>query len=210
LFDKGLFGDHQPATLQRIVWWTLSLNFGFRARDESRKLKWGDVELGFDQESGQEILVWKAEQGTKTRHGEEHQTAFYPTAQTRNNHRCPVNLYNVFASIALTTPKPQTLRFSSQLIITERQTRRFGTPKVHLGRVNSIGMLLMKAAGLSGKITNHSVRKTCISRLMDPDVPTNFVTQLSGHKNLKKSRRLQDGFGHTPTTNVKNPELLCR
>ena len=43
----------------------------------------------------------------------------------------------------------------------------------------------MKAAGLSGKITNHSVRKTCISRLMDADVPTNFVAQLSGHKNLK-------------------------
>ncbi|CAB4045682.1 Hypothetical predicted protein, partial [Paramuricea clavata] len=33
LFDKGLFGDHEPETLQRTVWWTLSLHFGFRARD---------------------------------------------------------------------------------------------------------------------------------------------------------------------------------
>jgi hypothetical protein len=41
LFDKGLFGDHQPETLQRMVGWTLSLHIGFRARDEYRKLKWG-------------------------------------------------------------------------------------------------------------------------------------------------------------------------
>ena len=32
------------------------------------------------------------------------------------------------------------------------------------------------------KVTNHSVRKTCISRLLDADVPENFVAQLSGHK----------------------------
>ena len=31
--------------LQRTMWWFLSLHFGFRARDESRKLLWGDVQL---------------------------------------------------------------------------------------------------------------------------------------------------------------------
>ena len=42
-----------------------------------------------------------------------------------------------------------------------------------------------KNAGLPGNVTNHSVRKTCISRLMDAEVPFNYVVQLSGHKNLK-------------------------
>jgi len=42
-----------------------------------------------------------------------------------------------------------------------------------------------KAAGLPGNISNRSVRKTCISRLMDADLPENYVAQLSGHKNLK-------------------------
>ena len=42
-----------------------------------------------------------------------------------------------------------------------------------------------KNAGLPGNVTNHSVRKTCISRLMDADIPVNYVAQLSGHKNLK-------------------------
>ena len=53
---------------------------------------------------------------------------------------------------------------------------------------NKIGEFLAKAtrnAGLPGNLTNHSVRKTCISRLMDADAPENYVAQLSGHKNLK-------------------------
>ena len=53
---------------------------------------------------------------------------------------------------------------------------------------NVIGKFLVnaaKAAGLPGNISNHSVRKTCISRLMDADLPENYVAQLSGHKNLR-------------------------
>jgi len=53
---------------------------------------------------------------------------------------------------------------------------------------NKIGEFLAKAArnaGLPGNLTNHSVRKTCISRLMYAGVPENYVAQLSGHKNLK-------------------------
>lgn len=43
LFHSGEFGEGTPEALQSIVWWLLSLHFGFRARDESRKLKWGDI-----------------------------------------------------------------------------------------------------------------------------------------------------------------------
>ena len=43
LFETRQFGDHDPLVLQRTFWWFLSLHFDFRARDESRKLCWGDV-----------------------------------------------------------------------------------------------------------------------------------------------------------------------
>jgi len=42
-----------------------------------------------------------------------------------------------------------------------------------------------KAVGLPGNVSNHALRKTCISRLMDADFPENYVAQLSSHKNLK-------------------------
>ena len=99
LFTTNQFGDHDPEVLQRTVWWVLSLHFGFRARDESRKLRWGDISLEKNPESGEEVLVWTAERGSKTRHGEgTHQRAFNPTAQATNSERCPVKLYKKFAA----------------------------------------------------------------------------------------------------------------
>ena len=56
---------------------------------------------------------------------------------------------------------------------------------------NQLGKFLsdaVSAAGLqSGKrrLSNHSVRKTSIGRLLDANFPENYVMQLSGHKNIQ-------------------------
>ena len=50
--------------------------------------------LSNDPETGCELLLWKAERGSKTRHGDgQHQRAFYPTARATENNRCSVQLY---------------------------------------------------------------------------------------------------------------------
>ena len=61
LFEEGEFDEQNPVVLQRTVRWLLALNFGFRARDESRRLQWGDVSLEKDPDTDNEMLVWKAE-----------------------------------------------------------------------------------------------------------------------------------------------------
>ena len=38
LFETGEFRNQNPLALQRTLWWFLSMQFGFRARDKSRKL----------------------------------------------------------------------------------------------------------------------------------------------------------------------------
>ena len=51
---------------------------------------------------------------------------------------------------------------------------------------NEIGKFLSiaaKNASLQGIVTKHSLRKACISRLLDAKVSNNFVAQLSGHRN---------------------------
>ena len=187
LFRSGEFGDENPEGLQRTVWWLLALHFGFRARDESRKLKWGDIVLQEDNETGNEILIWKSERGSKTRSGNGDTRAFNPTAQATNNERCPVYYYKKFK-----IHRPEEMNNAdSPFYLTINHRRRPGNSiwymKAPLGK-NEIGKLMKtaaQAAGLQGNITNHSVRKTCISRLMDAEVPVNYVAQLSGHRNLK-------------------------
>ena len=71
LFQSGTFGCHNPEVLQCTLWWFFSLHFGFRARDESRKLCWGDLELQNDPQTGKEVLVCMVERGSKTRKGME-------------------------------------------------------------------------------------------------------------------------------------------
>lgn len=87
LFRSGEFGDKNPEALQRTDWWLLALHFSFRARDESRKLKWGDIVLENDTETGNEVLIWISERGSKTRRGHGDRRAFNPTAQATNNER---------------------------------------------------------------------------------------------------------------------------
>ena len=62
--------------------------------------------------------------------------------------------------------------------------------KAPLGK-NEISKFLKTAADEASlqrqgsKVTNHSVRKTSIGRLLDANTPETFVAQLSGHKNLQ-------------------------
>ena len=166
----------------------IALHFGFRARDESRKLKWGDIVLKKDGETGNEVLIWESERGSKTRRDNGDARAFYPTAQATNNERCPVHYYKKFRSHR----PPEMNNADSPFYLAINYRRRADNSiwylKTPLGK-NEIGKFMKLAAqraGLQGNITNHSVRKTCISRLMDAEVPVNYVAQLSGHKNLKR------------------------
>ena len=96
LFECGEFGTSNPTVLQRTLWWIIALHFGFRARDESRGLKWGDVTLEKDPETENDILVWRS----KTRQGQDKPyalCAFHQTARATGTECCPVKIYKKFA-----------------------------------------------------------------------------------------------------------------
>ena len=57
LFQNGHFGEDDPEVLQRTVWWMLSLHFGFRARDDCRRLQWGDIVIDEDPVTGKQAIV---------------------------------------------------------------------------------------------------------------------------------------------------------
>ena len=65
LYDYDFFQCSSPLVLQRTVWWKLTTNFGYCARDESRKLQFGDIKVNTDH-NGCKYLEWDKERGTKT------------------------------------------------------------------------------------------------------------------------------------------------
>ena len=94
LFKAEDFGCRSPQALQCTLWWFLSMNFGFRARYESRKLWLGYI-LKTDPETGREVLVWRAERGSKTCQVLEggHRRQFNPRIYATDTERCPVLFY---------------------------------------------------------------------------------------------------------------------
>ena len=130
LFETSEFGNHNPLVLQRTLWWFLSMHFGFRARDESRKLCWGDIVLDVDAETGREVLVWTAERGSKTRQRLEggHQRQFCPEAFATGTNRCPVLYYKLFkAHRPQKANSPESLAPKPSLVqgLTSRQERNW-------------------------------------------------------------------------------------
>ena len=201
LFESGEFGFSNPESLQRTMWWFMSLHFGLINRDKSRKLCWGDVELQLD-EDGRELLVWLSERGTKNRKGQEigHGRAVQPKVYATGTNRCPIMMYKMFKSHRPGEMNSQDSPFFLALRHNRKLDSHIWYKKAPLGK-NEIGKFMQQAAGRSGlaqriggKVSNHSVRKTSISRLLDANrehcatniVPSeNFPAQLSGHKNTQ-------------------------
>ena len=189
LFESGQFGDHNPEALIRTVWYFFTLHMGMRGRDEHSKLKMGDIALKQD-ENG-EYVEWCFERGTKTRNGEISggmERAFSPKMYATGTDRCPVHFFKAFVShrpCGANTPE-------SPFYLGIKHKRQSDSLVWYINQPmgkNKLGNFMVLAAKEVGmidkKITNHSVRKTMIQRLVDSKFTPNEVAQLSGHKNLK-------------------------
>ena len=114
-------------------------------------------------------------------------SCFQPKIYATNTARCPVSFYKNFRSHRPTEMNAPESPFYLAVGHNRRSNEEVWYMNAPLGK-NEIGKFLSTAAKNAGlhregkKETNHSVRKTCISRLLDAHVPENFVAQLSGHK----------------------------
>lgn len=63
-WSEKQLGDHSPEALLRTVWLNNTMHFGWRARDEHRKVLLGDLEIR-QEEGGErrEYIIWKTERG---------------------------------------------------------------------------------------------------------------------------------------------------
>ena len=226
LYDTGYFGIENPTSLQRTVWWIITKHFGQRARNEARQLKFDDIKLETEFESGSEYLVGDIERCTKTRTGEwpmGHKRAFKPKAFENKTDRCPVKNYKIFVSHR----PPTMLLDQSPFFLGVRYRLDFKSDVWYLNKPlgkNSIGDFLSKASKIlpqsscsSRKVSNHSARKTCITNLLNENVNPLYVSQLSGHKKLESlqsynqasmniQKHMSDILGDTDSRNLRNSQ----
>lgn len=71
MYEKKVLGDHDGYSLTYSMWLICSTYFGMRTGKETHCLKWGDVKLGLDEQSGLEFIQFDRERQTKTRTGQD-------------------------------------------------------------------------------------------------------------------------------------------
>ena len=137
-----------------------------RGQDEHRKLRFGDLSV-------------------KTSNGSR---AFQPKMWSTPScpQRCPVRLFELYVS----KRPPEMCNPDSPLYLAINDKYKvFGNwyKRQPMGqwRIGMIMKRMAEKAGLSGRKTNHSARKTAVENLCRAKVPDSQVMQFSGHRNVQ-------------------------
>lgn len=189
IWSEKQLGDHCPEALIRTVWLNNTMHFGWRARDEHRRVLLGDLEVRRE-EGGEEreYIVWHTERGSKTRSGGKEfgpERYFNPRIYATGTERCPLKFFKSYLARRPTEMEKPDDPF--YLAVKKNSTNHVWFKKQPLG-IHSLGnfmKIMASAANLKGKRTNHSARRTMITTLRHENVNPLDISQLSGHKNLK-------------------------
>ena len=187
LWDCGQLGTESAEPLQNAVWFFVTKLLGLRGSHEARQLQWGDLSMQND-ENGAEFLEFN-ERVTKTRTGNSaHLRPFAPKIfpNIGNPQKCPVRAYKLFRE-----HRPNAMMTDSApfFLGINRHAKVGGEwykcqPMGH-DMLGSIMRRMAAGAGLQGRFSNHSVRKTMITNLLHAEVEATKICQLSGHKNVQ-------------------------
>ena len=181
--------------------------FGWRARDEHHRVKYGDIKIKCENgPEGKEYVEWIIERGSKTHTGEQEfvpDRTFNPKMFATDGPRCPVIIFKEY----LARRPPEMASADSPLYLASivKPSSHIWFKKQPLGK-NSLGSFMKstsEAAGLSGKHTNHSVRRTMISTLRKENVEPLNIIAIAGQRNLKSL----DSYSSTSTKQQKDMSL---
>lgn len=206
LWEVGQLGFNNPTQLINTVWYYNTKLLGFRGSHESRQLKWGDIMLVID-ENGNKWLEFN-ERETKTRTGNStHLRPFKPKMfeNVTRSDRCPVRAYEIYSS-----KRPSNFCSNDDPFYLSVNTRYTNdscglwfkrSPMGH-DKISQFMPRMAKAAGLTGRKTNHSVRRTMCTQLFQAGVAPNMIAQLSGHKNIQS-------INSYATANMNQQREMC-
>ncbi|CAC5378496.1 unnamed protein product [Mytilus coruscus] len=159
-----------PGALIHTVWLNKSLHFGLRSREEHTTLRWGDIERKVTS-SGDKYLE-HTERQTKTRTGATKDARPFH-AKIKNAKRRPEDILGADGPFYLG--------------INRDVKNGIWHRKQAMGKNTLSDFVKTKCdeAGVQGRKTNHSARKTTVTALAHEKVPPIEIMQISGHKNVQ-------------------------
>ena len=124
---------------------------------------------------------------------------------------CPVKLFKQFCEKRLSSTKSPDSPFYLTPVPAHRLENNdywyYTTP---MGK-NTLGTLMKRAcqqAGVSGRKTNHSLRKSTVSELTEAGVPPTKIIKITGHKSVSSLQHYDGGLTQSEHESISS--VLCR
>lgn len=182
LWEKGQLGDFNGKVLTNVNFKNLTEQLGFRGRQEHYDAYVEDVTIR-QREDGTEVVEFR-KGPTKTRSGGltiRRRTTPQAMFSTDGGKSDPVRLFKLWLS-----KRPEGMKNTGPIylsIINRPKSADVWYTKVRMGQ-NTIGNLMKSMASClrtNKKLTNHSMRKTLVSKLKKSGQPRNIICEITGH-----------------------------
>ena len=182
LWEKGQLGDFNARVLTNINFKNLSEQLGFRGRQEHYDSYVEDFVVR-PQQDGSEAVEFR-EGPTKTRSGGlriRRRSTPQLMFSTDGSDKDPVRLFKLWLS-----KRPEGMKDNGPLylsIINRPKSSEVWYTKVRMGQ-NTIGNIVKSMASClntNKKLTNHSMRKTLVSKLKKSGQARNVICEITGH-----------------------------
>lgn len=189
LWKQGKLGKENPEVLVNTVWWLLTQHFGLRGRQEHHNMKMEDFRIT-KADNGLEYVEF-AEGPTKTRQGGLNQKSreFQPRMFAVGGSRCPVDTFKEYVQ-----RRPVRLRDNGPFYLAIKHNKTandniwYKAQPMGENKINSMMKNIIAGTNLETsdkRFTNHSARKTLVSKLKSVNVERAGIVKVTGHRNLQ-------------------------
>ena len=188
MWETNVLGEDTPDKLRDTVLYLLGVNCALRAGDEHYNLRrpggCTSSQLSFElNEFGIRCLVYREDSVTKTNKGglrdmkkERKIVWIKPNSDLT---RCPVRIIEKYLNLLpLTGVKPN---LYLQSLKWPRPNIWYNTVPVGINSIRKVVGSLLKDVGLDGYFTNHSLRRTCATRLFQAGEDVKLIKEVTGH-----------------------------
>ena len=189
LWTENKFRSTTPEALVNTMWWLLTQHFGLRGRQEHHDMKVDDFQLCKDDNGVEFVQFTEGQTKTRQRGLLTKHRDFQPRMFAVGGERCPVALFKQFVS-----RRPQKLKTTGPFYLSIKTNRRpddnvwFKVQPMGENKINDMTKSIVADTILESsdkKFTNHSARKTVVSKLKKANVERSGIVKVTGHKNIQ-------------------------
>ncbi|XP_065882477.1 zinc finger MYM-type protein 2-like [Dysidea avara] len=197
LWNKGIIGFHNPASLMNAVFFYNGKNFCLRGGVEHRNLQLSQVKREVAKVQGKAVACYvysefgsKNNQGGFTSLNQKNKTV---RQYATDSERCHVKILDRYLKLLPPGAYDNDIFYLQPLSGIPGSSSAPWFKNVAVGR-NTLGNMMKNMcnkAGISGGFTNHSLRAYGATALFQAKVPEKLIQQRTGHRSLESLRQYE-------------------